>query len=253
MKKYLDEVTRAFLSYGKPFSKKDEVYQAEKMYQTNYKIYNVSREKLRLLEKKHYSFSDLPLSKQAKIWSYIFKNTPYMGVGHLAINYFKSFQKKKGIDLVQFWPLLKTWISKIENWAHGDMTASLYSQMLEEDFSKIYPELQKWASHKNPWKRRMAIISLFYYARCRKTYPPFKKAVALLIPQLEVDHYYVQKAVGWTLRELSQAYPKDTSRLMDKELYRISSIAFSASIEKLSKSRKDSLKMKRKNYRSKNV
>jgi len=250
MLKYLNEVTKKYLKAGKPYSLKERTYLAEKMYQTNYVQYNVKTETLREILNSEFSFSDKPLIEQAKIWSYIFKNTKYMGVGHLAINFFKSYQKSKHVNFMIFWPLVKTWITSIDNWAHGDMIASLYSQMLEQDDSTIYPFLEKWSENKNPWKRRMSIISLFYYARLRKSYPSFKKVNCLLTPQLEVDHYYVQKAVGWTLRELTQAYPRETAKYMDKHLYKISSDAFSASIEKLPKGRKEELKKKRKTHRA---
>jgi 3-methyladenine DNA glycosylase AlkD len=248
---YLKEVTNAYLKAGKPLSKIDHDFQKGRLYKTHYKLHNVSRENFKKLEKKSFSFSDLDFLEQSKIWSYIFKNTDYMGVGHLGINFHKKFQKKKNFELCQFWPELKTWISKIENWAHGDMIASLYSQMLEENYSLVYPTLLIWSKSKSPWKKRMALVSLFYYFHCRKTFPPFKKVIAILRPQMSIEHYYLQKAVGWTLRELTQAYPEETAAFMDKELNAISSTAFSASVEKIEKSRKELLKKRRKEYRQK--
>ena len=165
-----------------------------------------------------------------------------MGIGHMAIDHFKRIQKKKRPGLSKYWPDIKSWINSIDNWAHGDMIASIYSSMLEEDPKKIYPTLVKWSKDKNPWKRRMSIVSLIYYFRCRNKVLPYNDIIKLLEPQLNVDHYYVQKAVGWTLRELTQAYPKETDQFLNENHTQISSTAFSAAVEKISKAKKRKIK-----------
>lgn len=250
LEQYHQEITSDFLKRGKPLAKEKESYLQEKMYQTSYKMHSLSKESYTKLLKE--SFSDLSLERKANVWAYIFRKTNYMGIASLAIDFFKIQQRKKKQNMTIYWPLLKTWINHIDNWAHGDMIASMYSTMLEEEPDKIYPSLTKWADNKNPWKKRLSIVSLLYYYQCRKKVLPYKKIITLLEPQLKVDHYYVQKGVGWTIRELTQAYPKETSKFLEKKATLLTSTAFSAAVEKIPKEQKEKLKLVRKAYRANN-
>ncbi|MFA6434036.1 MAG: DNA alkylation repair protein [Elusimicrobiales bacterium] len=110
----------------------------------------------------------------AQIWAEVFMRTPFMGLGNMAVDHFKGKQKSKKTQLKTYWPLLHPWVHKIENWIHGDMTASLYSQILEEDPKTVYPYVRTWALSGEPWKKRMGMVSLLYYKACRKNILPAK-------------------------------------------------------------------------------
>ncbi len=49
------------------------------------------------------------------------------------------------------------------------------------------------------------------------------------------EHYYVQKAVGWALREIYNIYPVKCLSYQHKNLAAISAITYSAATEKLTK------------------
>lgn len=247
--KYHKEVTQVYLQSGRPLKKEVERDFKENKYRTQYRLYDLDRKKFAEVTKKGYSFSDLSYMEQAKIWSYIFKNTDYMGMGHLAIDHFKSFQNKKSHPLLPYWPLLKTWVGKIENWTHADMLASLYCDILTESPDKVYAEFKKWSQSPSPWKNRMAIVSLLYYYNPKRVLLPFNDIISLVKPHLLKDHYYLQKAIGWNLRELSRAYPKESMRFVQSHLYDLSPTAFTTAMEKIPKSVKEPLKLKRKEWR----
>lgn len=251
--KHLKEVTRVYLSCGKPYPRDMEKDLLENKYKTNYKIYQVDWKKFEKRTQDGFSFSKLSDLEQAKIWSYIFKNTNYLGIGHLAISHFKQFQGKKNHPLEPYWPLLKTWASKIENWAHADMLASLYCDLLTENPKKVFPELKKWSQQRSPWKNRMAIVSLLYYYNPKRLLLPFEEIAAFITPHLKKDHYYLQKAIGWNLRELSRAYPKEQWKYLNQHLLDLSPTAFTTAVEKIPESKKRPLKEKRKQARKKNA
>jgi 3-methyladenine DNA glycosylase AlkD len=251
LEKYHEEVTRIYLNSGKPLDPESEKYLRENKYKTKYRLYHLDEKKFLSATKDGYSFSHLEYNDQAKIWTHIFKNTEYMGIGGLAISHFKKFQGKKAHPLFQYWPQLKTWVPKIENWAHGDMLASVYCDILSEKPSEVYPELKKWSREKSPWKNRMAIVSLLYYYNPKRVLLPFEDIVGLVRPHLKKDHYYLQKAVGWNLRELSRAYPEEYWEFLNKHLLDLSPTAFTTAIEKVPKSKREPLKLKRKSARGK--
>jgi 3-methyladenine DNA glycosylase AlkD len=89
-------------------------------------------------------------------------------------------------------------------------------------------------------------VSLFYYSSHRRRQPSFQKVITLLDRQMEFDHYYVQKGVGWTLREAGNVYPKETFQFLEANIHRVSSHAFTAATEKISPTQKSRLKQLRK-------
>jgi len=200
------------------------------------------------------SYGKRPIKDQALIWSYVFKHTQDHEIGHLPILFFKRLKSRKNAPVIEYWKLLKTWINNLDNWGHCDMVCGLYSSMLEESPDDVYPSLKTWANSKDPWKKRTAMVSLLYYYRCRKKVLPFGKMIALVEPQLEIDHYYLQKAIGWTLRELHNAYPKETWEFLKENVYRLKPIAFSTALEKVSNRRKNELKnLRKENRKKKNI
>lgn len=68
---------------------------------------------------------------------------------------------------------------------------------------------------------------------------------------LDDSDYYVQKGVGWALRELWQLDMKTTTKFLNKNIARISPIAFTAAIEKIPIEEKEVLKKLRKEFRMK--
>ena len=247
---YHKEVTKLYLASGKPFPPDQEKDLQQNYYKTKYKVYDLDKKKFQKVSKA-YSFLSLSPGEQARIWTHIFKNTQYLGVGQLAIFYFKGFQNKKSHPLIQYWPQLKTWVSSIENWVHGDMLASLYCDILSEAPELVYPELKKWSQQKNPWKNRMAILSLLYYYNPKRVLLPFKDIMALVEPHLNKDHDYLQKAIGWNLREVYRAYPKEYWKFLNRFVLDLSPTAFTTAVERVPRAQKEPLKLKRKKDRQK--
>ncbi len=249
--KYLKEVTKSFLASGTPVSKKAEKEAQEKWFRgTKYKMYNIKRKDLKALLKNEFSFSSKSKMEIAKIWSYIFKNTEHLDMGSLAIDYFKQFQNKKTHPIEQYWPLLKTWIPHIENWVHGDMISGLYCDCLSAKPDMVYPHLLKWSKQKSPWKNRMAMLSLLYYYNPKRTLLPYKKVIQLVDPHINKDHYYLQKAVGWTLREVIKAYPKNGWSYVTKHAVQLSPTAYTTAFENIPANKKKKFKDARKKHRA---
>lgn len=138
------------------------------------------------------------------------------------------------------------WASQIDNWAHSDSLCNFLSQIYENDSKYLGQIFLKWHQHKNPWYRRISLVSLFYYSRLRKQQPKYFVAEKFVKANLLHADYYVQKAVGWTLREMYNAYPEKTLRFLDNNVHSISSTAWVASTEKLHPNIKNNLMKKRK-------
>lgn len=202
---------------------------------------------LRSAHKEGFSFSKAPSEDVAKIWDSIWKTSDCYEVLALALMYFDDPKRK--MELEGHWSMLKTWAARIDNWAHSDTLCGIYSRIHEARPKVVYATFKTWNRSLNPWLRRISIVSLFYYARQRKKVPSFDVVISLLKPQIDYDHYYVQKGVGWTLRECGKVYPKETLSFLNKNISQLSSTAFSTATEKISAGTKKNLLKSRKENR----
>ncbi len=199
-------------------------------------IYGLKIEKKELLNLMHEAFT------KSKV--YEVKSSALL----LAEYHFKKEEQKL------LYKTMLAWVKHVDNWGHSDGLSKLYTRFLEmEEFEKHFLQtLRKWNTDKNPWLRRQSMVALLYYARTKNQHPPFKTIISLVSTQLEAPEYYVQKGLGWTLRESYNVYPVLTYKFVSDNFHRVSPVAFTAAIEKMSDKEKNTLKQKRKAHRSKN-
>jgi len=200
------------------------------------KIYGLEIEKNELISLMHEAFT------KSKV--YEIKTAGLL----LAEYHFKKSEQK------HLYKTMLGWVKHVDNWGHSDGLSKLLTRFLEmEEFEKPFLQtLKKWNSDKNPWLRRQSMVALLYYARTKNQHPPFKTIISLVSTQLEAQEYYVQKGLGWTLRESYNVYPVLTYKFVSDNFHRVSPVAFTAAIEKMSDKKTNSLKKKLKANRTKN-
>jgi 3-methyladenine DNA glycosylase AlkD len=199
----------------------------------------------RRASKHNYSFSTGTFKQQLAVWDQVWHNTDDFWIRAHAFFFLERNIKKPGA-LQVMWPVIAGWQDKVNDWPLCDALAKIYTKILVVASGKVYARLKKWNKDNDPWKRRQSVVSLLYYSRTKKDYLPFGKIEKLVTPLLKDKDYYVQKAVGWTLRELYTVYPKETFPYLIKHIKSISSIAFTIAIEKMNINLKEELKTYRK-------
>lgn len=198
---------------------------------------------VRAVSRTRFSFLDESESEILKVWDYVWKKSTCYETMCLPIEYYST--KKQHPRLAEVFPKIRGWAVRLDNWAHSDGLSSLYARALEQDRAGVLPTLEEWSESKLPWLRRQSLVSLLYYSRARTSVLPFKKLAAMVERQIAFDHYYVQKGVGWTLREMGNVYPEETLRFLEARVEKISAAAFGAATEKLPKAVKERLKQRR--------
>jgi 3-methyladenine DNA glycosylase AlkD len=136
---------------------------------------------------------------------------------------------------------LEPFIAVIDNWATSDSLSSILARALEREGKAALPVYRKWNRSRNPWMRRQSLVGLYYYSSARKRMPPAKFVLEQLQSLLDDPHFYVQRGVGWTLRELHNVEPALQEAFVLRELARISSTAWFAASENYPKARKADL------------
>lgn len=247
MKKYLNEV-ESILKEIKPVSK-PSIWKAESYIgggRSTLTFLDLKVPDVRNAYKKGFSFFT-PKSKEfqlehLKIFNYIWQNSKQFEALVICLSYIKSLPfdvRKKNRSLIL------TWLSKSDNWAISDELSSLYSAFLEDDL-KLLKLYKKWNRSKNSWERRQSVVGLLFYSRFRKSkFLTWKQIQDFINPLLKDDDYYVQKGVGWTLREAYAWYPRQVLRYISKNALVIAPAAWYACTEKMSAGEKKMLKVKR--------
>jgi DNA alkylation repair enzyme len=199
----------------------------------------------RQASKHSYSFSASSFEQQLAIWDFVWHNTDDFWLRAHAFFFLERFMNKPDA-LEMMWPVIVKWQDQVDDWPLCDSLAKIYTKALVVAPTKVYSQLKQWNKDSDLWKRRQSVVSLLYYSRTKKVHLPFAKIEKLLTPLLKDKEYYVQKGVGWTMRELYTVYPKESFPYFLKHIQSISSIAFTIAIEKMSIKLKEQLKAKRK-------
>jgi 3-methyladenine DNA glycosylase AlkD len=201
---------------------------------------------VRAMGKKGYGFLDgLSAGETLNTWDYIFRHTDLYEVACQAIYHYQH----KRLSKAEF-GTVRQWIDRCDCWEHSDDLSKIYAQVFEENADWVMPWYRKWNFDGNPWKRRQSIVGLLEYSRKRKSVQPYGVLISFIEPLLADDEYYVQKGVGWTLREIYNLYPKEVLDFIDRRLLEIQPSAYSAATEKLNKTTKSKLNARRKAFRS---
>jgi 3-methyladenine DNA glycosylase AlkD len=195
--------------------------------------------------KRVYGFSSLPFEEQLLIWDYVWRQ--HAGFYYrLHAFFFLERHMKKAEQLTKMWPVIVKWQDQVNDWGLCDALAKLYTRILEVMPAEVYDRLKQWNTDEDPWKRRQSVVSLLYYSRTKKVYLSFDQVQPLIANLLGDKAYYVQKGVGWSMREVYNLYPDETFTWLKKCVKELSSIAFSTVIEKMDAKRVAQLKLIRK-------
>lgn len=183
--------------------------------------------------------------EQLLIWDHIWNNTNGFWV-RVHATFFLERYLKKAEHLEAMWPVIVKWQDSVDDWGLCDALAKVYTKILVVSPAEVYGVLAQWNVSTDLWKRRQSVVSLLYYSRTKKSYLPFSKIASLISAVLADKEYYVQKGVGWALRELRNVYPKEAHAYLTKHIRAVSPIAFTIAIEKVSSADRDKLKALRK-------
>jgi len=186
--------------------------------------------------KNGYSFLKLPADNVLQAFDHIWFNARFFEQMSQSI----YFYEKKSLPEEHF-RTISGWVDRCDNWAHSDGLSSIYARALEETPDIVLPVLQSWNRSDNPWKRRQSVVSLLYYSRARKKTQTFEVMIKLVEALLNDNDYYVQKGLGWTLRELYNRFQDKTLTFISKNISVISPAAWQASTEKLPATTKNAL------------
>ncbi len=120
-------------------------------------------------------------------------------------------------DDTAVWALIATWAEGFEGWAVADHAAAAGGRRLMADPARL-DQVEGWTQHPNMWTRRAALVMTLPWARLPNPKPE-EQAVRLRVLGWAAGFvsdrdWFMQKAVGWWLRDLSRHDPDLTRSWM---------------------------------------
>lgn len=215
--------------------------------QSKLNFFDLQTSDVRSLLKRPLSLFDQPVEQQFKIFERIWFSSNIFELKILPLYWLETLSTKQ---LISFSPDLILWATEVDNWALADSLCGHYAKIFELAPKNLCPIYKSWNKHANQWLRRISMVGLMCYSRSRKKWPSFQHLKTFVYPHLNAEEYYVQKAVGWTIREFYNVYPLETLRFLEDHLHRIHADAWYAASEKLKPILKNNLVKKRRQLRA---
>lgn len=242
--KYTKELEKSLTALSSHISP-ESAERVKQYMSTAHRVHGLGTKAQNDLGKRGFSFHSADPQETFLIYDAIFQNTDTFEAKNLAFIFLDRNYKRIPVKLQL--KILPAWVKHIDNWSHSDNLSKFLSRLTElsETQEKMLGYISRWNRSRNLWERRQSLVALFYYARTRKQHLPFEYVIGLVGNLLRDPEYFVQKAVGWTLRESYNVYPEETYTFLSEHIALLSPYAFTASTEKMNAKEKAALKEKR--------
>lgn len=107
-------------------------------------------------------------------------------------------------------------------WAHVDWLVTKVIAPLLQDDRSLASLVRKWARDESFWVRRAALLAQL--PALRRGGGDFALFVEIAAPMLEEREFFIRKAIGWVLREVSKKRPKLVQGFLAKHRARCSGV-----------------------------
>ena len=122
-------------------------------------------------------------------------------VHYAALQMVEKVSKREGEDFIEFLEeliLTKSW------WDTVDWISKFVGWHFQRFPKQIKPKSEEWLASENIWLLRIAIIFQRY-----KNYPTDEKLLFENILRVkDINEFFIQKAIGWSLRDHSKEHPQ---------------------------------------------
>lgn len=111
------------------------------------------------------------------------------------------------------WALLASWVPQFDAWAIADHSCKAIGRRLVAEPSRI-DEVEGWTTHPNMWTRRAALVATLPWTK--QNHPTAQdlaireRVLGWAASYVADRDWFIQKAVGWWLRDLSKHDPDRT-------------------------------------------
>ena len=140
-----------------------------------------------------------------KVWEKPEREFQYFGT-ELLERFQKQF-KEDIVDLFEFMIIHKSWWDTIDR-----ISKKLVGEYFKVFPDKVEPYIEKWLASENIWLQRTCLLFQLGYKEETDLDLLFR-----IVEELnEIDEFFIQKAIGWSLREYSKVEPEVIKEFIKK-------------------------------------
>jgi 3-methyladenine DNA glycosylase AlkD len=134
---------------------------------------------------------------------------------------------------------LENLLRRSHTWDHVDWLSIRVVGALVERYPAAMRTLKRWSKDKNFWIRRASMLALHDPLRAgRGDFDLFARFASGMIEEKE---FFIRKAIGWVLREVSKKRPEPVYRFLSKQIGQVSGLTLREGSKYLPKARREDL------------
>lgn len=168
----------------------------------------------RVTMKEYLKSSGLPSRAEMPLFVKLCWDRPYREMQYFGMEVARKALKipeREDIEVIEFMVINKSW------WDTVDFIAvHLAGTYFRRFGDEIRPRTRRWIDSGNIWLQRSALLYQLHWKE--------QTDVALLFEYVEelsgVKEFFIEKAIGWALRQLSRTYPAEVSRFVETHTLR---------------------------------
>jgi 3-methyladenine DNA glycosylase AlkD len=130
-------------------------------------------------------------------------------------------------DLAALEQLIRT----ARSWAYVDALAANIAGVIALRDSSSWDRIDAWAADEDFWVRRSALLTLLPGIRAGQ--PDLQRFVRYSDPMLTEREFFIRKAIGWVLREISRRDPQWVVNWTEDRAPEISGVTFREAVRRL--------------------
>jgi 3-methyladenine DNA glycosylase AlkD len=127
--------------------------------------------------------------------------------------------------------LLEWMLERSNSWAYVDAIAVHLAGPMVESFPRLSVDLDRWARDENFWLRRSAMLALLL--PLRRGSGDWQRFERYADEMLEEKEFFIRKAIGWVLREVSKNDPARVSEFVGLRVERVSGVTIREAVKYL--------------------
>ena len=171
------------------------------------------------------------VADKMNFWEEVWFRNEWFELMSMALLFIRKQGKKLPPDFLL--ERLVLWEDRIDNWAHSDELAHALATLLPDRKNEMLSILSNWNNDVNPWKRRQSVVAPIRIRQNIGTHLDWNELNRLILPLIKDGVYFVQKGVGWALREAGMVYPEKLQAFLTENCATLPSPAFATAVEKV--------------------
>ncbi|MGI9647939.1 MAG: DNA alkylation repair protein [Acidimicrobiia bacterium] len=127
-------------------------------------------------------------------------------------------------------PVVETMIRQSKTWALVDVLAATVVGDLITRFPPLNQTLDRWATDPDFWIRRSALLA---HLKPLREGGDFERFSGYADAMLEEKEFFIRKAIGWVLRDMSHPRPQLVAEWVGPRTHRMSGVTIREAVKKL--------------------